>query len=257
MQKEISLWITIGLLFICSVASVSVAQTEHTEAAHSWTYSGEHGPKHWGELNPEFAACATGKEQSPIDITHPETTSLPRISFEYRSSPLKIIDNGHTVQVNYASGSTISVGDNSYELVQFHFHHPSEEEINGKRHAMVAHLVHKNKAGKLAVVAVLIDEGNANPLISTLWKNLPTEKGKEVTRHDIKVNASDLLPSDHKYYTFAGSLTTPPCSENVTWYVLETPIYLSRAQIDRFARVYRLNARPVQALNGRIVRASR
>jgi carbonic anhydrase len=236
---------------------MSVAQTEHKDAAHSWTYSGEHGPEHWGELSPDFAVCATGKQQSPIDITHSETEQLPQISFEYHASPLKITDNGHTVQINYAPGSTVTVRDNSYELVQFHFHHPSEEEINGKRHAMVAHLVHRNKEGKLAVVAVLIDEGNANPLISTLWNNLPTGKGKEIARDDIKVNASDLLPSNHKYYTFVGSLTTPPCSENVIWYVLQTPISLSRTQIDRFAHIYPLNARPVQALNGRVVHASR
>lgn len=245
------------LASFCLALGSAFAQEQHTDPAHSWTYSGAHGPEHWAELSPEFAECAKGPTESPIDIESVKVLDLPEIRFAYHPSPLKIIDNGHTVQINYAPGSTITVGDATYELVQFHFHHPSEEEIHGKRHAMVAHLVHKSKEGKLAVVAVLIDEGSANRLIDTLWRNLPSEKGKELDNNDVEILATDLVPANHKYYTFSGSLTTPPCTEGVTWYVLETPIALSKEQIDKFAAIYPLNARPIQPLHHREVDESK
>lgn len=141
--------------------------------------------------------------------------------------------------------------------MQFHFHHPSEEEISGQHYAMVAHLVHKGSEGKLAVVAVLIKEGSPNQLVSTLWDNLPPEKGKELDKDDVEVHVTDLLPASHRYYTFPGSLTTPPCSEGVTWYVLATPMSLSKAQIDKFASIYPLNARPIQPLHDRKVEESK
>jgi carbonic anhydrase len=251
-------WAVFFLFAICALGSSQMmAQEHHADPAHSWTYTGEHGPEHWGDLSPEFAACATGKAQSPIDITSPSAAQLSPIHFAYHTSPLKIINNGHTIQINYAPGSSISVDGKTYELLQFHFHHPSEEEISGKRYAMVAHLVHKNNQGKLAVVAVLIEEGDPNQLISTLWDNLPTEKGQEQDLHSVELNVTDLLPSNKKYYTFVGSLTTPPCTEGVTWYVLETPVTLSKAQIDKFASIYPLNARPVQPVHNRVVQESK
>jgi carbonic anhydrase len=259
MTKVSARWVeVIVFAAICATggSSVLIAQ-DHQAPEHSWTYTGATGPEHWGELNPEFAPCATGKQQSPIDITHPHRAQLPPIQFAYHTSPLEIINNGHSIQVNYAPGSTMTVDGKTYELVQFHFHHPSEEEINGHRYDMVAHLVHKSKEGKLRVVAVLIKEGNPNQLISTLWDNLPSEKDKELDLDRIEVNAADLLPANHKYYTFAGSLTTPPCSEGVTWYVLETPISLSKAQIDKFAGIYPRDVRPVQPLDGRVVLESK
>src|SRR5262249_23060476 len=160
----------------------------------------------------------------PIDIRDADAkkSDLPPIAFDYKPSPLKIVDNGHTVQVIYAPGSTITVEGKQYELAQFHFHKPSEEKINGKASDMVANLVHKDKDGKLAVVAVLLKAGGANPLIETLWKNVPKEKEKEREVQGVMVNAADLLPANRKaYYTFTGSLTTPPCSEGVTWFVLK------------------------------------
>ena len=242
---------------LCLAASRSPAQDQHSDAAHSWTYSGDHGPEHWGALSPEFAACSNGAEQSPINITDPHTADLPALHFAYHASPLKIIDNGHTIQINYAPGSTLTVEGKTYELVQFHFHHPSEEEINGEHYAMVAHLVHKSSEGKLAVVAVLVKEGSPNQLVNTLWDNLPPEKGKELDKDDVEVHVTDLLPANHRYFTFPGSLTTPPCSEGVTWYVLATPMALSKAQIDRFASIYPLNARPIQPLHNRKVEESK
>jgi carbonic anhydrase len=251
-------WTGMFLLAIGSLLPTAImAQEHHADPAHSWTYFGEHGPEHWAALSPEFAACGTGQAQSPIDIAYPRAARLPPIQFAYSASPLKIIDNGHSIQVNYTAGSTISIEGKTYQLVQFHFHHPSEEEISGRHSAMVAHLVHKNDQGKLAVVAVLIEEGDPNPLISTLWDNLPPGKNKEVDSDSVEVNVSDLLPSNHDYYRFEGSLTTPPCTEGVSWYVLETPVSFSKAQIEKFASIYPANARPVQPLHSRVVQKSK
>ena len=237
-----------GLCFTGGVA--------HAEGAHHWSYSGHGGPAKWAELDHEFAACKQGHVQSPIDIRGAKAADLPPIRFNYKPSPLKVIDNGHTIQVNVAPGSSIDVGDAHYELLQFHFHKPSEEKIQGKAHAMVAHLVHKGADGKLAVVAVLIDKGGTNPAIATIWKNLPKEKGKE-SAADATIDAAALLPADKGYYTFEGSLTTPPCSEGVRWFVLKTPVHVSEGEIAAFGKLYPMNARPTQPLNGRAIAATR
>jgi carbonic anhydrase len=221
-----------------------------------WAYQGHGGPAEWGELDQEFASCKLGKVQSPVDIRGAKAADLPAITFDYRPAPLRVIDNGHTIQVNYAPGSFIDVGGTRYELVQFHFHKPSEERINGKAHDMVAHLVHKGGDGKLAVVAVLLDKGGANPTLNAIWKNLPREKLKEATA-DASIDAATLLPADKGYYSFQGSLTTPPCSEDVRWFVLKTPVKMEEGQIAAFGKLYPMNARPVQPLNGRAIEASR
>ena len=226
------------------------------QAAEHWSYAGHGGPANWGELEPAFATCKLGHVQSPIDIRGAKVADLPPIKFDYRPSPLHVIDNGHTIQVNYAPGSSIDVGGARYELVQFHFHKPSEEKIDGKSHAMVAHLVHRDADGKLAVVALLIDQGGASPTIDTIWKNLPKEKEKEISA-DATVDAANLLPGDKGYYTFQGSLTTPPCSEDVRWFVLKTPVKIAEAEITAFGKLYPMNARPTQPLNGRAIEATR
>jgi len=237
------------------VCGISIAHAE--EQHHEWDYGKQHGPGHWGAIKPEFATCGVGKAQSPIDIRHAQAGKLEPIRFDYQPSPLRIIDNGHTVQVNYAPGSTFTVGERRYELQQFHFHKPSEEKVNGKTYPMVAHLVHKDSDGKLGVVAVLLTTGPENPLVKTLWSNLPQEKEKESAPGDVTIDVAALLPKEHAYYTFPGSLTTPPCSEGVTWFVLVHPGHLSKAQVDRFGKLYSHNARPVQPLNGRVVQVSR
>jgi len=223
-----------------------------------WSYSGLTGPGKWASLEKEYSACGLGKTQSPIDIRDAAVkhADLPAIGFDYKPSPLKLVDNGHTVQISYAPGSSITVDGKRYELVQFHFHKPSEEKVNGRTHAMVAHLVHKDADGKLAVVAVLLGTGQENPLIKTLWANIPKEKEKEVDAASVTINVSDLLPKDRGYYTFAGSLTTPPCSEGVTWFVLKHPTSVSGDEVARFGKLYRMNARPTQPLNGREIRGS-
>jgi carbonic anhydrase len=227
------------------------------EGEAHWSYRGSTGPSHWGDLEHEFTACAQGKHQSPIDIKQAAVKKghLDPIKFDYRPSALRIIDNGHTVQINYDPGSSITIGASQYQLVQFHFHHPSEEKLNGKSFEMVAHLVHKDSQGKLAVVAVLVSHGKANPLIETLWSNLPRDKGVERTVEGTQIDVATLLPAERSYYTFTGSLTTPPCSEDVTWYVLRSPVQFSGPEIARFAKLYPMDARPVQPLNGRVIEA--
>lgn len=230
---------------------IVVGQDQKPE--HVWTYSGSLGPDHWGDLKPEFAACKDGHRQSPIDIQSPQPADLPAIEFDYKPSPLRIVDNGHTVMITYAPGSFIRVGDKRYELKQFHFHRPSEEKINGRSFDMVAHLVHADKEGNLAVVAVLLNKGNYNPLIHELWNDLPKEKEKETVFDKIQIDLTQLLPANRGYYTFSGSLTIPPCSENVTWFIFKQPVTISDAEIARFANLYSNDARPTQPLNGRLI----
>ena len=244
------------LAALAALAAAPAVGPAYAEGAH-WAYKGHGGPSEWGSLNAEFGACKLGKLQSPIDIRGAKAADLPAIKFDYKPSPLKIIDNGHTIQVNYAPGSSIDVGGARYELVQFHFHLPSEEKVNGKSSAMVVHLVHRNAAGKLAVVAVLLDKGGASETIDSLWKNIPREKEKESAVAGASIDATKLLPASQSYYTFQGSLTTPPCSEGVTWFVLKSPLKIADGQVAAFAKIYPLNARPVQPLNGRTIQAIR
>lgn len=221
-----------------------------------WAYEGKEGPQNWARLSPEFAACGSGKYQSPIDIREGIRLNLEPIKFDYKPSPLRILDNGHTVQVNYGLGSSITVNGEKYSLVQFHFHKPSEERIEGKQFDMVVHLVHKNMMGQLAVVAVMLRNGAPNPLVQTLWTHLPLQSGKEGMPKNVSIDASQLLPPDRAYYTFLGSLTTPPCSEGVLWLVMKTPMQVSRTQIAAFGRLYESNARPVQQANRRLIKES-
>jgi len=248
------IFVCVVLAACAHIVGVSFAQ-EH--AGPHWSYRGADGPDHWGELDKTFGTCQTGHQQSPIDIRGARSADLPPIQFDYRRTPLHVVNNGHTVQVNYAPGSFITVGDKRYQLTQFHFHHPSEERINGKGFEMVAHLVHATPDGALAVVAVLLGTGGENPVIASLWQHLPPHEGPEQALDDVQIDATGLLPQNHGYYTFAGSLTTPPCSENVTWFVLKTPAQISQNQADAFGRLYPRDARPIQPINGRVVLASK
>ena len=245
-------------LAVSLIAAGTFAPILAALAAHGhWTYTGQTGPAFWGTLEEDYHTCAAGRTQSPIDIRADSVhgSDVPALEFQYQPSALKIIDNGHTVQVNYAPGSFVSVGGKRYELQQFHFHTPSEEKIDGKSYDMVAHLVHKDADGKLAVVAVLLTKSDTpNSLVKTLWENLPKKKEVETPVDNVTINAADLLPASKAYYTFAGSLTTPPCTEGVTWFVLKSPTAVSGDEIARFGKSYPMNARPVQPLNGREIK---
>ena len=240
----------------CALVLVTMAAAQEHHPEHTWDYGESKGPSHWGDLKPEFAPCRKGHRQSPIDIRNPQKTDLPPIEFDYRPSLLNIIDNGHTVMINYGPGSFVS-GGKKYALKQFHFHRPSEETINGKGYEMVVHLVHADQEGKLAVVAGLLQKGEDNPLVQELWNDLPKEKEKEEELDSVQIDVAGLLPADRGYYTYSGSLTTPPCSVNVTWFVLKRPVTVSAAEIQRFSKLYRHDTRPTQPLYGRIVLESK
>lgn len=224
----------------------------HGHEVH-WAYGGATGPESWGQLKPEYRQCMLGKRQSPIDIRDGIPVELDPIAFDYRPSAFRVTDNGHTVQVNVDAGNGITVSGRRYELLQFHFHRPSEERINGRQFEMVAHLVHKDPEGRLAVVAVLLDAGPANPVVQQVWNNLPLEKHLEQAAQQ-PLDLNGLLPEARQYYTYMGSLTTPPCSEGVLWLVMKQPAGVSRQQIGVFSRLYPMNARPVQPASGRLIK---
>jgi carbonic anhydrase len=236
------------------ILGTSLSYAQEPQHPQHWSYEGATGPAHWGDLNPDYSVCKTGQEQSPIDIVNAIAEKLPPIEFHYLQSPLRLIDNGHTVQVNYEPGSYITVSGKRYELLQFHFHHPSEEAIHGRHHDLVIHLVHKDAEGQLAVVAVLFTEGASDAGIKAVVEHLPTVKEQEITT-DATVAATSLLPQTRNYYTFRGSLTTPPCSEGVTWFVLQRPSTLSHSELAALVKLYPHNVRPVQPVNARTVKA--
>jgi carbonic anhydrase len=228
----------------------------YAHAQIPWSYEGEAGPDNWGKLKSEYATCANGNRQSPIDIRDGIRVDLEPIQFTYRASQFRVVDNGYTVQVAVA-GSSISLLGKAYELVEFHFHQPSEERVNGKAFDMVVHLVHKAEDGKLAIVAVLLEKGQDNPLIQSVWNNLPLEKNEDVTPPATTLDIAQLLPKNRSYYTYMGSRTTPPCSEGVLWLVLKQAQQISPEQLAIFARLYKNNARPVQPSFARMIKESR
>jgi len=222
-------------------------------------------------------ACLKGKTQSPININVDRAVKaeLTPLEFLYRPSQLSIVDNGHTIMVNYGEGSNLMAEGRQYRLVQFHFHKPSEEAINGERTDMVVHLVHQHHDGSLAVVGVLMstkafpttkkfwwgsddakEKSKGNALIQTLWNNVPLVKGKAESLA-VVIDVNQILPSDKSYFTYMGSLTTPPCSENVLWYVMKNPIYVSEEQVQNFDRIYPMNARPLQSKGDRLVKEAK
>ena len=222
------------------------------EAPH-WAYDGDLGPSHWGDLADQFAVCASGSSQSPINISNVIEAHPSDIEFNYHSVPLSILNNGHTLQVNYAPGSSITIDHKEYELLQFHFHTPSEHQLAAHNFPMEGHLVHKNSHDELAVVGVFIEEGHANPFFQTLVEHLPSHAGEEKLVTGVEVNSMDLLPHETTLFNYSGSLTTPPCSEGVNWNVMSTPIQASSEQLHAFSAIMGNNNRPVQQMHSRLV----
>ncbi len=222
--------------------------------ASTWSYQGETGAEFWGELDPEFSTCAVGQAQSPIDIQSSAVASFGSLELNYQDTPLSIINNSRTIRVDYQPGSSLTLDGQKYELLQFHFHQPSEHLISGKAYGMEAHFVHQNKAtGDLVVLAVLMSVGKINRALDRVWDNIPWQSDRTEEAEDFIFNAASLLPENiNRYYRYRGSLTTPPCSEIVTWLVLKQPVQVSKLQIARFLEAIGNNARPVQALNGRV-----
>lgn len=230
--------------------------SKHGHKKAHWSYTGMGAPESWGELSPEFAECSQGKKQSPIDIqpSQVKTENLSAIKFNYQKAPIRVVNNGHTIKVDYGSGSSITVGKKTYKLLQFHFHSPSEHKIGGKAFDMVAHLVHQAPDGQLGVIAVLMKaDGKHNKTINDIWSKMPKEPGDQDGK---TLNVMNILPKDTSYYNYVGSLTTPPCSEGVNWMVLKTPVSISSAQVKQFTQLFPHSVRPTQAANGRITKLS-
>lgn len=217
----------------------------------AWGYEEANGPNIWGQLNPDYVLCAEGTLQSPIDLAAPTESALGDIMFSYQPSQMSVHHNGHTIEAAPAEDNWIEIDGERYDLLQFHFHAPSEHTVTGAFFDMEMHLVHRNEAGTLAVVGVMIAKGEGNAAFDPLWAQLPASAGETNQLENAAVDAGDLLPVGRQTYRYDGSLTTPPCSEGVKWNVLTAPIELSEEQIDAFKAVVHANNRPVQPLNER------
>jgi carbonic anhydrase len=220
--------------------------------AAEWSYEGAHGPDHWGDVDAASKVCGVGNQQSPIDIAGSVRASLPRLGFAWKKSADTIVNNGHTIQLDIADGSALKIGNDTYKLVQFHFHRPSEHTIAGKSFPMEVHFVHQAPSGALGVIGVLMTAGRTNPAFARIVATMPQSTGPAV-KADARIDPNALLPAGHSYYGYAGSLTTPPCSEVVSWMLLTSPVTVAAADIEAFAKLYPMNARPVQKVSRRYV----
>ncbi|KEQ16817.1 carbonic anhydrase [Endozoicomonas numazuensis] len=234
-------------------AALCASSTTVLAAASSWSYGGSEGPEFWGELSEKYELCTTGKNQSPINLDHFIEADLKPLEINYSAAGNEILNNGHTIQVNFQPGSTMSLDGHSYELKQFHFHAPSENQIKGESFPLEVHLVHADKEGNLAVVGIMFKEGAENKALVQAWKQMPEKKNAKEALSQV-INAEDMLPTNKAYYRFNGSLTTPPCSEGVTWLLMKDPVTVSKEQIEQFTKVMGTHTnRPVQPLNARPV----
>lgn len=235
------------------VASSLLAGVHH---AH-WSYTGEGDPTHWGDLDPKYAECKLGSSQSPINISAQntvQTIGLKPIKFDYHTTANSVINNGHSVQVNINPGSTITIDGKTFELKQFHFHTPSENHINGHEFPLEAHFVHAAKDGSLAVVAVMFEDGKENPIINKIWNKMPHHHGEKAKFNLSASMINKMLPKNKEYYRFNGSLTTPPCSEGVRWFVMKNYSEVSAEEVKEFLHtMHHPNNRPIQPINARKV----
>ncbi|MDH4229124.1 MAG: carbonic anhydrase family protein [Nitrospirota bacterium] len=250
-------------IFLAAVAAVLIsggayaADPAHAPApAHGggdhkphWGYIGEAGPANWGDLSGDYHACKAGQSQSPIDIGNAPHQDAKPLAISYKPTRMRVVNNGHTIQANYDAGSTLTLDGKQFNLLQFHFHSPSEHTREKSAFPMEVHLVHKAEDGTLAVVGVFIKQGKENPFLAAIWKNMPTEVDHE--QGEGNLNVADFLPSNKAFWNYSGSLTTPPCSEGVNWFVMDQPVEASEAQIKKFLGLVHENARPVQPLHDR------
>ncbi len=242
-------------LTLCLALAPWVHPTVAAEAGHHahWSYSGAEGPTHWADLDPAYAACAAGFAQSPVDVSGALDATLPPLVIDYQGLGQDVVNNGHTIQVNVAPGSTLTLDGRTFTLKQFHFHTPSEDKMNGESFAMEGHLVHADPEGHLAVISVLYRLGAENPVIAQVWNAMP-ERTDTPAAPPAPIDPAALLPTDKGYFRFDGSLTTPPCTEGVRWIVLKAPMTVSQSQVDRLtAAMHGANSRPVQPVNARVI----
>ncbi len=246
-------FLAVAALFF-SFAGLSAAQT-----AADWNYYGKTGPLGWGKLDPAFKACSDGREQSPLDIrkTH-LNKSLKPIEVHYLTGSETLENNGRTIVVHVNPGSYIVADGVRYDLVQYEFRHPSEEAVKGKLTDMSVQFLHKSAEGKLAIVAVrmVMNQDAPNAILATLFADLPRKAG-ETRKIKELVNPAGFFPGNRSYWTYTGSLTTPPCTEGVRWFVMQQPITLSQTQLMKYTWMFHVNTRPFQDAHGREIEASR
>lgn len=239
--------LTLSALLLSSISLAATAGDVH------WEYSGKHGAAHWGELSKKFSTCSSGVNQSPINITSTIEANLPALNINYQKSKIELVNNGHTIQANVNGNNTFTNDAGTFDLLQFHFHAPSENTINGKSFPLETHFVHADKKGNLAVIGVMFEAGKENKSLAKLWNKMP-EQAKSKQALSGMLQSLSLMPSSKDYYRFNGSLTTPPCSEGVRWFVLKQPIEASTAQINQFRKVMAGDTnRPVQPVNARVI----
>jgi carbonic anhydrase len=239
-----------AFVFGIAIAIITFGAVLAQEDVH-WSYEGDTGPEHWGTLSPDFATCATGVEQSPLDIPANAPLNAADITFSYQPSAVTLFNNGHTIQVNYDPGSSITLNGVKYDLVQFHFHAASEHAIGGQHDPMEIHFVHRNAQGGFAVVGALLKSGGENAAYAPIFQNLPPQASQPAPVAGASVDANQLLPAQRSYWRYNGSLTTPPCTEGVKWLVMNRPVEISDAQIAAFTTIFKNNERPVQPFNAR------
>ncbi|WP_417610000.1 carbonic anhydrase [Parasphingorhabdus sp.] len=226
------------------------ALADHHKA---YGYGTGDGPEKWGQLDGKYALCESGDMQSPIDLAGANATGKIALSVNYQAGPLTVSNKGLTVQADFAPGSSMTSGGMTFNLIQIHFHTPSEHAISGKRYPLTGHFVHATEDGKLGVLGVMFEEGAANPELAKILAAAPEEKSDPATVAGVSIDPNGMLPADRSIYRYMGSLTTPPCSEGVNWHVLKAPISASEDQIEAFEELMGDSARPVRALNNRLV----
>lgn len=246
MKKTTSLLLTSTMILLANNTALMA------ENAH-WGYTGHNSPDSWGTLSPKYHTCSEGKNQSPINVRSSMDLDLEALDLSYTKGSKEILNNGHTIQVNFEEGNTFVLDGITFELKQFHFHTPSENNIEGKSFPLEAHFVHLDKEGNIAVLALMFEEGAENAELAKVWEKMPKNGGdkSELALADI---ASSLLPENKDYYRFNGSLTTPPCTEGVRWFVLKTTVSISKAQVETFLHtMHHPNNRPIQKTNARVI----
>jgi carbonic anhydrase len=243
---------------LLAALAIGTAAMAAAQTGAKWSYEGKTGPLRWGKLDPTYKACSNGHEQSPLDIRGAKLNkALQPIEFHYKTGPVTLENNSHTIVGHVNPGSYIVAGGVRYDLVEFDFRHPSEETVKGKLSDMSVQLVHKSVDGQLAIVAVRLieDQNRPNALLAALWEHLPKSPGKTAQVADM-VNPGALLPADRGYWTYMGSLTTPPCTEGVRWFVFEQQVTLSRDQLRAFTAIFKVNTREMQDPHGRRIEAN-
>ncbi|HEY0835147.1 MAG TPA: carbonic anhydrase family protein [Azospirillum sp.] len=251
-RRKVLTMLGLGAAAACPVCAASLRGAFAAEGAH-WGYAEHNGAHKWGELSPDFKTCTFGTDQSPIDLSKGIAADAGAPQLDWKAVPLKVVNNGHTIQVNAPAGGTMTLRGKAYSMLQFHFHSPSEHTLDGKSFPMEVHFVHKAADGELAVLGVFMDQGARHDATEAIWAAMPEQAGPETEVAGATVDPNAFLPKGRRHFRYMGSLTTPPCSEGVVWTMLRESIAVSADQIARFAKLFPLNARPVQPLNRRFL----